>query len=208
MRKKYQKSNFFKRHILENYKTYIICFIIFIMGILFGVTLVNSMTETNKEIIHNDIINVITLLKDETYEISTNNILKKSLTKNLILVLIIWILGLSFFGKYFLSIMLFILGVNFGYSISCITTSLEFKSAIIFIASNVFLHNLIFLPSIFFLILQGIIDNNYHKIYSNRKYIYFKFTCTCIIVLLLLINSSFVETYVTTGFLKSASKYF
>ena len=205
-RRKYNKSNIIVDYIKKDFNLYLFSFILFIIGICIGIFLVNSLSDIQSENIHAYISSSILRLKDNT-EISNFEILKKSISKNLVIVLIIWILGLTFFGKFLLYIILLILGINFGYTISSIMNSLQFVQGVLFLFTSTFLQNIIFIPSIVFLCVQGIKIHNELSVSNNVKQLTTRFTAFCIIVTFFLLISSIIETYISYAFLIKIKKY-
>ena len=205
-RKHGKSSNVIIDYIKKDFNIYLFSLIVFILGTFIGVLLINNLSDNQSENMHNYILGSIQTLKN-CEEISHYEILKKSISKNIIIVTIIWILGLTYFGKYFLYILLLFLGINFGYTISSIMNSLQFIQGILFLMTSTLLQNIIFIPSIIFLIVQGIKIHNDVDIHRDIKHLSIKFSAFCIIIIIFLLLSSLVETYISSNILIQIKKY-
>ena len=209
-KKYYYKSsykNLILNHISANIHSYIVIITIFIIGICIGVTIVNNLPEEQVENTRKYISTSIDVLKNEG-ENSHNKILKESLIKNIFIVITIWLVGLTLFGNFLLYIIILILGISFGYMVSLITTTFTLIQGILFFSSTMLLQNIISIPAIFFMTVQGLkfrrelIQNN-----SNIKYITVKYSFYCMVVTILLFLSSIIEAYVSTNLINGVAKY-
>lgn len=195
-------------HISENINIYFKVLIIFIIGICIGIVVVNQLSETGLQDINGYISNSINALKNNN-EISKIQMLKSSLFKDIIIVSVIWILGLTFIGSFILYFLVLILGITFGYTLSAIMTSFTFIQGILFFFTSMFLQNLITIPAIIFLTVHGIKEhrNLFSKQNTNIKYIIVKHSAYCILILLVLIIASLIEVYVSGNLIYKVIKY-
>ena len=186
------------KHLNENLNVYFKVFLIFIIGICIGIAVVNHLPEVGMQTINDYISNSITILKNDN-EIDKLQILKSSLFKNVIIVLLIWFLGLTLVGGFILYLLTLILGITFGYTLSAIMTSFTFIQGALFFLTGMFLQNLFSIPSIIFLIVQGINSNKAILVKKNNslKYIVAKQSIYSIIVMIFLILASLIEAYVS-----------
>lgn len=211
VRRKRYKSGFKQliiNHISENVNIYLRVLIIFIIGVCIGIAVVNQLSEAGLQSINEGINNSINILK-ENNEISKSQMLKSSLFKNVVIVFIIWIFGLTFVGNFILYFITLIIGITFGYTLSALMTSFTFMQGILFFFTAVFLQNLINIPSIIFLIVQGI--NSHKSLLSKQntsiKYILARHSAYSIFVLVLLTIASLIEVYVSGNLVYSIVKY-
>ena len=195
-------------HISENINIYFKVLIIFIIGICIGIVVVNQLSETGLQDINGYISNSINALKNNN-EISKIQMLKSSLFKDIIIVSVIWILGLTFIGSFILYFLVLILGITFGYTLSAIMTSFTFIQGILFFFTSMFLQNLITIPAIIFLTVQGIKEHRslFSKQNTNIKYIIVKHSSYCILILLVLTIASLIEVYVSGNLIYKVIKY-
>ena len=134
-------TNAFINHIENNFKIYFFSIIIFIIGIVVGVIIVNNMSDLQTSNLYSYVNDIIYSLKNNS--ITRLQIIKTSILKNTLIVFIIWIFALTVLGKYFLNIILFILGINFGYSLSCILYVLGLNRGLLFAFSMQMVLNII-----------------------------------------------------------------
>lgn len=204
--RKRQKSNikeFVLRHIYENFKLYLIVIIIFVIGIVAGVIFINNTTGDQATEIQNYITEFINLLKQD-YHIDTGLLLKKSLSDNFILIIIMWLLGSTVIGIPIVMGIVLFRGFCIGYSVSAIIATLGVQKGILFFTTTMLLHNLIFIPVIICMTISCI------KLYKsimkdkrreNIKIEIIRHTLVSIILSLLLVVASLVESYVSTNLL-------
>lgn len=211
--RKRQKSNikeFVLRHIYENFKLYLIVIIIFIIGIVAGVIFINNTTGDQATEIQNYITEFINLLKQD-YHIDTGLLLKKSLSDNFILIITMWLLGSTVIGIPIVMGIVLFRGFCIGYSVSAIIATLGVQKGTLFFTTTMLLHNLIFIPVIICMTISCI------KLYKsimkdkrreNIKIEIIRHTLVSIILSLLLIVASLVESYVSTNLLMLSIKIF
>lgn len=195
-------------HISENINIYFKVLIIFLIGIGIGIAFVNQLPETGLQNINEYITNSINALKNNN-EISRFQMLKSSLFKNVVIVLIIWFLGLTLVGSFILYFIAFIIGITFGYTLAAIMTSFTLMQGILFFFTAMLLQNIINIPSIIFLIVQGIKShkNLMSKQNTSNKYVLAKHSASSILVMMLLILASLVEVYISGNLVYTIAKY-
>lgn len=194
-------------HITSNINLYLTVLIIFIVGICIGITVVNQLPDANLQSINDYISNSVNALKNNV-EFSSIDMLKTSLLKNILLVLIIWIFGLTFLGNILLYIITLIIGITFGYTISAIMTSFTFMQGTLFFITGMLLQNIISIPSLVFITVQGLISHRELMAkQSNIKTIAAKYSIYAILVIVLLVMASFIEVYVSGKLIYSIAKY-
>lgn len=206
---KIEHRNILAEHIKNNIDIYFLLVLLFIIGMVVGVIIVNSLPESESLNINEYINNSFNSIKDGN-KLQDMQILKYSLNKNAVFVLIIWMVGLSFFGKYLLYFVIFFLGISFGYTTSSMFLGFNIGQSMLIFVSTILLQNIIIIPTILFLCEHGI---KYHKEFIKNKSIYnlkhllVKFTTCCLVSLLLLFISSFTEVYVSGKILNVVIKY-
>lgn len=195
-------------HISENINIYFKVLIIFLIGICIGIAVVNQLPETGLQNINEYITNSINALKNNN-EISRFQMLKSSLFKNVVIVLIIWFLGLTLVGSFILYFITFIIGITLGYTLAAIMTSFTFMQGILFFFTAMLLQNIINIPAIIFLIVQGIKShkNLISKQNTSNKYILAKHSAYSILVMILLVLASLIEVYISGNLVYTIAKY-
>lgn len=211
--RKRQRSNIkdaILRHLYENIKLYIIVTIIFVIGITTGVIFINNTTGEEATEIQSYITEFINLLK-QGYHVDTGALLKKSLSDNLILILVMWLLGSTVVGiPIVIGIVLF-RGFCIGYSVSAIIATLGVQKGILFFIVTMLLHNLIFIPVIICMTISCL------KLYKsimkdkrreNIKLAIIRHTLISIMLSILLVIASLIESYVSTSLIMLTVKIF
>lgn len=211
--RKRQRSNIkdaILRHLYENIKLYIIVTIIFVIGITTGVIFINNITGEEATEIQSYITEFINLLK-QGYHVDTGALLKKSLSDNLILILVMWLLGSTVVGiPIVIGIVLF-RGFCIGYSVSAIIATLGVQKGILFFIVTMLLHNLIFIPVIICMTISCL------KLYKsimkdkrreNIKLAIIRHTLISIMLSILLVIASLIESYVSTSLIMLTVKIF
>lgn len=198
------------RHLYDNIKLYLIVIIILVIGITVGVVFINNINVDGAEEIKNYITDFINQLK-QGYHVDTGELLKKSLSDNLILIVTMWLLGSTVVGiPIVLGIVLF-RGFCIGYSLSAIIASLGVQKGILFFLTTIFLQNLIFIPVILCMTISCI--KLYKSIMKDRrreniKVEIIRHTLVSIMLGLLLIIAAFIESYVSTNLLMLSINFF
>ena len=202
-RRKTNLKQLILEHIYENLKAYIIVVTLLIIGIVIGVIFINNANETQIEEIQNYINNFINSLKQD-YHIDKIELMKKSISDNLILIISMWFIGSTVIGiPIVLGIVVF-RGFCIGYTGASIIGVLGTQKGIMFLLSTVFLQNLIFIPTILCMAVSCI------KLYKsimkdkrreNIKIEIIRHTLTSIMLFLCLIISALIEVYISSNLL-------
>jgi len=192
-------------HIKENLKAYIIISFILLIGIILGIIFINHMTDSQSQEVKNYLTNFINSLKSGS-TIDNGQLLKKSIGNNLFLVLFMWFVGSTVIGIPIVIGMVAFRGFCLGYTISASVAVFGTGKGI-----SMLLQNLIFLPCMMALAVSGI------KLYKsimkdkrkeNIKFEIFRHTIFSLIILIALLLSSVIETYVSTNLLMLCISYF
>lgn len=209
-----RKNNNFKElvfnHIYENLKSYIIVIIIFLIGIVAGVIFINNINETQITEIQNYINSFITSLKTDSH-IDKIELLKNSISDNLILIVSMWFIGSTVIGIPIVLGIVLLRGFCIGYTVSSIIGVLGVQKGMLFLFTTVFIQNLIFIPVIICMAVSCI------KLYKsimkdkrreNIKLEIIRHTVISIILLLCLVVASLVEVYISTNLFMLILKFF
>ena len=197
-------------HIKENLKAYIIISFILLIGIILGIIFINHMTDSRSQEVKNYLTNFINSLKSGS-TIDNGQLLKKSIGNNLFLVLFMWFVGSTVIGIPIVIGMVAFRGFCLGYTISASVAVFGTGKGILFFVTSMLLQNLIFLPCMMALAVSGI------KLYKsimkdkrkeNIKFEIFRHTIFSLIILIALLLSSVIETYVSTNLLMLCISYF
>ena len=208
-----RKSNFkdlLLNHIYENLKSYLIVIIIFIIGIIAGVIFINNTNETQSTEIRNYINSFIESLKQD-YHIDKVQLIKNSISDNLILIVSMWFIGSTVIGIPIVMGIIIFRGFCIGYTTASIIGVLGVQKGILFLFTTIFLQNIIFIPVIICMAISCI------KLYKsimkdkrkeNIKIEIIKHTLRSILLLLCLVLASLVEVYISSNLLMMCIKFF
>jgi stage II sporulation protein M len=193
-----------KNHIAENLKAYIMVSIILLIGITLGVIFVNNMSEAQTQDIQTYIQSFIGDLKDGK-SVNSGELLKKSLGNNLLLVFLMWFVGSTVIG---IPIVLGIVGYRgfcIGYTVLALTFTYGTSNGTIFFLSAMLLQNIIIIPCILSLAVSGL--KLYKSIIKDRrrenvKIEIIRHTISSVLILIMLIIASLIETYISTSLLQ------
>lgn len=198
------------KHINSNIKDYIIIVIIFFIGLVIGVIYINHNSQSQNEEAMSYIHNMITQLKENS-SIDQFGLLRDSITKNFLLGIFLWFIGLAVISIPIVYLTIIFRGFLLGYTVGSTVMALGTGKAILFNLCTVFLQNVLFIPAIFALAVSGI------KLYKaitkkdrremNIKTEILRHTAFSGIMIIILIISSFVEVYVSSNLLTWTIKY-
>ena len=176
-------KNIIIEFIKENIKTYLILTIIFFIGLTLGVIFVNNANETQANQISGYINNFI-----------------NSIINNVGIAVLLWFLGSTVIGFPLIYVVVGYKGYCIGYTVSSVIATVGTGKGIIFIIATMFIQNIIYIPTILTLSVSGI--KLYRLIMEDRrreniKLQILKHTIFSILMLILLLISSLLETYIS-----------
>lgn len=197
--------NAIKVHIYNNIKQYLIISLLFLIGVVTAVIFINNSekTQINSEL-EDNIITFIESLKTE-YEIDKGELLRTSIINNIMIAVIFWILGCSIIGIPIIYAIIIYKGFSLAYTISTVILALGTIKGMFFCIISLLLQNIIIIPSIFAMAVSSV---NLYKVIvkdkrrENIKVEIARHTIFSVIILILLIASSFVETYLSNTLLE------
>lgn len=197
--------NAIKVHIYNNIKQYLIISLLFLIGVVSAVIFINNSekTQINSEL-EDNIITFIESLKTE-YEIDKGELLRTSIINNIMIAVIFWILGCSIIGIPIIYAIIIYKGFSLAYTISTVILALGTIKGMFFCIISLLLQNIIIIPSLFAMAVSSV---NLYKVIvkdkrrENIKVEIARHTIFSVIILILLIASSFVETYLSNTLLE------
>lgn len=132
-------KNIILQHINTNIKDYLMLSIVFIIGVMAGVVVINNSSADSKKEISGYVNSFITSIKDEQYKVDTVKLTKMSIIDNLKTVGIMWIAGTTIIGIPLIFIVICYKGFCLGYTVSAIISSLGvWKRYCIFVSFIIF----------------------------------------------------------------------
>ena len=205
MKRNYRKNkeskikNIILENIMENARSYLILLVIFFIGIILGVIFVNNAKEAQSLQISSYINNFVESVK-ENYQISTKELLKNSIINNVGIAVLLWFLGSTVIGFPLIYVVVGYKGYCIGYTVSSVIATVGTGKGIIFIIATMLIQNIIYIPTILTLSVSGI--KLYRLIMEDRrreniKLQILKHTIFSILMLILLLISSLLETYIS-----------
>lgn len=197
--------NAIKVHIYNNIKQYLIISLLFLIGVVAAVIFINNSekTQINSEL-EDNIITFIESLKTE-YEIDKGELLRTSIINNIMIAVIFWILGCSIIGIPIIYAIIIYKGFSLAYTISTVILALGTIKGMFFCIISLLFQNIIIIPSLFAMAVSSV---NLYKVIvkdkrrENIKVEIARHTIFSVIILILLIASSFVETYLSNTLLE------
>ena len=197
------------QYIEENIRSYLILLIVFFIGIILGIIFINNSNEEQVTQITTYINNFIDSMKNN-YQISTNTLLIDSIINNVSIAILLWFLGSTVIGVPLIYLVIGYKGYCIGFTISAIIATIGTGKGILFITGAMLLQNIIYIPCILTLATSGI--KLYKLIMEDRrrenvKLQILKHTIFSVFILLALVLSSFVETFISGNLITSLIKY-
>lgn len=196
-------------YIKENAKAYLILLLIFFIGLIIGVLAINNSNDNQSIQISDYINNFINSIKDNN-KISTRDLFISSAFNNTCIAVILCLLGSTVIGIPLIYLVIGYKGYCIGYTISSVIATIGIEKGILFIASTMFLQNIIYIPAIITLAVSGI--KLYKLIMKDRrkeniKVQVLKHMLFSLVILIVLLISSLVETYVSGNLSQLVLKY-
>lgn len=199
-----------KQYVYDNIKEYALVTILFIIGIFVGVIVVNNLDDVKTQEINTYITDFIE--KYKTIEkLDKVSLIGTSIKNNIILTIIIWIAGTTVIGVPIVLAVILFRGVCLGYTISSITYSIGLGKGILFCIVALCLQNILFIPAILSLGVSSL--KLYKSIIKDRrreniKIEIIRHTIFSLLMLAVLILSSFIENTISISILQKIIKFF
>ncbi|MFY4775896.1 stage II sporulation protein M [Metabacillus sp. RGM 3146] len=198
------------KHIREHSSIYLFVFVLFLMGVIFGAVIVNSMTFSQKEDLY-FYLNRFFGQVSEGKVATSNEMFQQSFLHNIKYLGLMWILGLSIIGLPVILIMLFLKGIVVGFSVGFLVNQMGWKGFLMSFVS-VFPQNLLMIPAFLIMSTAGIaislkIFKQLFMKKKNMKENPFQFFSRYAIVLgiigIMILAASSLEAYASPGLMKS-----
>lgn len=199
-----------KKHIIQNYKEYMIIMIFFIIGIFLGVFFINQIKDEQRAEIHQYLSEFINNMKNTT-DIDETAVLKSSIYDKIWLTIAIWFFGTTIIGIPMVFGLVIYRGFCLGYTISTAISLMGFTKGFSFILVTLVLQNIILIPALIGLAVSGF--KFYKSIIKDRrketiKLAFVRHTIFSSFMLGGLLISSLIEVFASTNLLKMTIQYF
>lgn len=189
------------KHIKMNSKDYLILSLVFIIGVMIGVILINNSDENSKLELNGYLNSFVNTIKNESFEVDKVKLTQDIVVNNLKIVLIIWIAGTTVIGIPLIYVVTVYKGISIGYTISAIMLTFGNAKGFLFAISSLFLQNIIVIPIILMLnvsslkMYRTLIQKNRKK---SIKQEFVRHTVLCIILILPIIIASIISSYISS----------
>lgn len=198
-------------YIRENLGIYTLVTSFFCLGIIAGALLIRFSGEEQLGELNTTLALFFEGLKSETFNgLKPVELLSASYRKNVLFLLIIWLLGLAWFGFPLILLSLMFKGFALGFTVAFLVRRVALKG-VVFSLAALLPHNFLFVPayiaaattatSFSFLKLNDrLTKKKVDRNHFYRQYCYFMF-----LVLLLMLAGGLVEAYITPVFMQLAA---
>ncbi len=183
---------------LKDKKQFILILIICIVAFIIGVLLPSILNEENRKIIETSLNSFFDNIKNN--QVKTNELLFKTLTSNIIIDLIIWLLGISIIGIPLVIILLGYKSLSLSFTLSCIISTYKLNGiikALIYLVPNIINLFIFFIISYYSISFSLMLFNYlFRKKEYNKKVIVNRYLKLLVISIVILIFTAVIETYV------------
>lgn len=199
-------------HVKRNKRMYYIFSILFVMGVLIGVVLVNNAESNSKDEITGYIKEVIQLIKKEDFQLDKAGVIKAAVFENLKLAVLIWFLGTTIIGIPFIFLVITYKGIRVGYTVSAMALALGNWKGCMFAIISMFLQSIVIIPA---MLMLGVSSISLYKVLANYdgkhnikseviRHTLFGFT-VIIVTVILTIVTSYISSLLTVAYIKNLS---
>lgn len=197
-------------YVYNNIKEYMLTVLLFIIGIFIGVMIINNCNDSQISEINTYISEFINKFKN-IQNLDKTGVALSSIKNNIILAIIIWVAGTTVIGIPIVFSVILFRGVCLGYTIAAITNTIGTLKGIGFCIISLCAQNILFIPALLSLGVSSI--KLYKSIIKDRrkeniKIEIIRHTIFSILMLVILILSSFIENIVSMTLLQQMIKYF
>lgn len=190
-----------RENVSKNRRAYAVSAIVFIIGIVAGIVMINCSSPDTQKSISGYISGFVELIKNREYQVDGKKLLIKSVWSNLKIAVIIWIAGSSIIGIPLIYVSIGYKGMCIGYSISAIVATMGNPRGLVFALSTMLFQNIIAIPCILalsvssFKMYKSIIKSQSKE---NIKFEIYRHSIFSIFMTAGLLISSLVEVFIST----------
>ena len=208
MKKKMFFQNVAQSHIRDYSSLYIFIIVLFLMGVICGSIIVNSLSFTQKE----DLLYYLTRFFGEvkTGTVTTSShIFAESVKHNIQYIGLIWILGISIIGIPITLVLLFLKGMVVGFTVGFLVNAMSWEGFQIALVA-VLPQNIILVPIMIFIttlslaLSMKIIGRVFLKqVRQPIKPILLKYMLSFVVCVIFIIGAGVIEAYFSPSLMKS-----
>ena len=197
-------------YIINNAKEFILIGLLFIIGVFVGVIIINNCSELQGQEISTYISEFINRFKN-IGNLDKTSLVMDSIKNNIILSVIIWLAGTTVIGVPVVLAVILFRGICLGYTISAISYTLGSFKGTLFCIISLCAQNILFIPALLGLGVSSI--RLYKSIIKDRrreniKIEIIRHTVFSVLMLGVLVISSFVENIISVSILQNMIKFF
>ncbi|MGM0852955.1 MAG: stage II sporulation protein M [Bacillota bacterium] len=149
MRKKISNSNPLVQHVQAHSSIYLFIITLFLMGIIFGAIVVNSLSFAQKEDLYFYLSKFFSEMEDGSMT-SAEELFRQSFLHNVKYLGLVWLLGISIIGLPLIFVLLFMKGVVVGFSVGFLVNQMGWSGFLLSFVS-VLPQNIIIIPAFIFI---------------------------------------------------------
>ncbi|HLU23794.1 stage II sporulation protein M [Lederbergia graminis] len=202
-------SNLITRHLQEHSSIYLFLMVLFLMGIIFGAIMVNSLSDHQKE----DLFYYLNQFFGQVEEgamVSSQDLLKLSFLHNLKFAGLIWILGVSIIGLPLIFVLLFIKGIVVGFSVGFFVNQMGWQGLLLAFGS-LLPQNLFIIPAFIFVAACSVSLSIklIRKIFIRQTFsfqlvpVFSRYVLAYIATILVITIAASIEAYLTPALMKA-----
>ncbi|WP_409301506.1 stage II sporulation protein M [Peribacillus sp. SCS-155] len=205
-------QNAASRHIYENSSLYMFITVLFLMGVVFGAILVNSLSYTQKE----DLFYYLSRFFGQVSQgkiASDHEMFTQSLSHNLKYISFIWILGISIVGLPIILILLFLKGMVVGFTVGFLVNQMGWNGFLLSFVSV--LPQNIFIVPVFIIIAAFAVSLSVkmirrlflRQVREPLKPSIYRYILTLGLSILFLAAAGAIEAYISPSLMKGVVSY-
>jgi len=208
-----RSTNPISRHIQENSSIYSFIIVLFLMGVIFGAIIVNSLSIAQKE-------DLFYYLKQffgqvSTGKIATNDdLFRSSFFHNVKFLGLMWVLGISIIGLPLILVLLFLKGLVVGFSIGFLVNQMGWGGFLLSFVT-VLPQNLLVIPGFIFTAVMSVMFSLtlIRKIFMKQNIhfpffqIFMNYCLTFIIAMAVVGLAACIEAYLSPELMRAVIKY-
>ncbi|RID89301.1 stage II sporulation protein M [Peribacillus asahii] len=208
MKKRYAVQNAVIHHITEHSSLYVFITVLFLMGVIFGAVLVNSLSFTQKEDLFYYLSQFFGQVSDGQIA-ATHEMFQQSVLHNLRYISFIWILGISIIGLPVILILLFLKGMVVGFTVGFLVNQMGWSGFLLSFVSilpqNIFLVPVFIIISVLAVSLSmKMISRIFLKqIRTPLKPVIMRYIFSLVFSLVFIVVAGAIEAYISPSVMKS-----
>lgn len=196
------------RHLTEHSSLYVFIIVLFLMGVIFGAVLVNSLNFSQKEDLYYYLSQFFGQVSSG--EVATEReMFSQSILHNFKYISVIWILGISIIGLPVILILLFLKGMVVGFTVGFLVNQMGwsgfFLSFVAIFPQNIFIVPVFIIISVLAVSLSmKMISRIFLKqAHSPLKTVLIRYVVALVLAVSCLIAAGAIEAYVSPIFMKN-----